>query len=108
MKMYKMPNLNFLTFRNSIYNYTLDFVVGRLFAYLSTTMPIVTYFFKAFHDALKTGGSVLDAIAACKNAKETIATINRDTALEISTVYIAQCDAYDEIFRVFLTVQDQL
>ena len=74
-------------------------------------MPIVTYFFKAFHDALKTGGSVLDAIAACKNAKKTIveiATINRDTASEISTVYIAQCDAYDEILRVFSTVQDQL
>ena len=74
-------------------------------------MPIVAFSFNAFYNVMKTGGSVPDAIAACKKAKNTIfeiATINRDKALEISTVYIAQCDDYDKILRVFLTVQDQL
>ena len=74
-------------------------------------MPIVAFSFNAFYNVMKTGGSVPDAIAAYKKAKKTIveiATINRDKASEISTVYIAQCDAYDEILRVFSTVHDQL
>ena len=105
-----MQNLNFLTLRNSIYNHRI-LVVGRLFAYLSTTMPIVAFSYKGFYDALKRGGSVPDAIAAYKKAKKTIdeiATINLDKALEISTVYIVECDDYYKIRRVFLKVQNQL
>ena len=74
-------------------------------------MPIVPRSFKEFLEVMKTGGSVPDAIAAYKKAKKTIveiATINRDKASEISTVYIEECDDYEEILRVFLTVQDQL